>query len=157
MSSTPEHQTPNLRADAIALAVSLISRHGPYTFTSNAALRMLATVLPDVPYTALDLQEDHASLDRLADLCRDVIRTDPDGSSKWVMALSQITRRLEKATDPENWSVSETMSRRARAAMGEPDRTDIVVSFDAAGNLVARRPEDAESQVVVARVTGLTS
>lgn len=155
MSSPPEDQKPNYRADAIALAVALISRHSPYTFTSNAAVRMLAAVLPDIPYTPLDLQEDHASLERLADLCRDVIRNDPDGSSKWGLALSLVTRRIEKAADPEKWKAGEIMSRWALAALGEPDRTDIVVAFDAAGNLVARRPEDAESLIVVNRLSGL--
>lgn len=141
-----------IKLAAIEVAVSLISKHSPRSFTGRAAARFLGDVTNEVPALVFGLAEDADALRKLAELCRDVVREDPDNSHSWMLTLRKLKSAHDDLTNPKGWTVSPLQYATACHVLGVDDRTPIDVTFDNDGQLIARRIEPkAEYQVVIDR------
>jgi|GEM_PF-4560268 len=137
---------------AIGAAVSLITSHSPRSFTARAAAKLLGDVINTVPAHVFGLAEDAEALRNLSELCRDVIREDPDNSHLWMLALRKLNNAHSDLVSPKKWLVSPLQYATACRSLGIDDQRAIDVTFDDDGRLIARRIEpEAEYQVVIDR------
>ncbi|RJE87982.1 hypothetical protein [Paracoccus onubensis] len=107
--------------------------------TGRAAIYLLATTI-GVPRTIVGgTPADPAPLADLIGGVREIIRQDPDGSSKWVEALQTLLRTHRAMTDPTQWRPTKAQMEMGRQALGLDEGDIVDFRFTEAGNLIAKR------------------